>query len=119
MATTLAIYVDLKWTTDEQGEEAFPPLRDTLTITESRYVRRTVDLADGVFVTLDIGNIVTPRIWVFLNMHATGDLIIGFGQVDMLHLPAGATFPGVVPSNLTAYAAGDGAASKLMYAVYA
>jgi hypothetical protein len=117
MAVSLAFVIQTIYTTDEVGMRKLPDLRKTLSLTEGRHVERTVDLANDVFVTLDTGNIVTPRVWVFLNIHETGNLKIGFGATDILQLQPG--MPAIAPSNLIAYAAGDGAASKLLYAVYA
>ena len=78
--------------------------------------RRTVALADGEFVTLDVGEM-TPKYWYLQIVHASGSLVVSFGTTDNITLAPGEF--AFLPSGMVPLAKGNGGASKLLYAAYA
>ena len=95
--------------------ETINPQSKTVTV-DGDNSRRTVVLADGDFVTLEVGEI-TPKYWFFQNVHASGALVLSFGATDDITLAPGEF--AFLPSGMVLLAKGSGGASKLLYAAYA
>lgn len=115
MAGTLELDLTLTLTGTYIDPDSIGPRRVELTL--AGYVlRRTADLTVGNYTTLDPADI-TPVVWYFQNVDDTNNLVVGFGEVDILTLPPGHW--NLVSSALTPYATAVGGASRILYAVYA
>ena len=114
MSVTMQVVFNVQLSDGPFGVETINPGAMQFTV-DGPHVRRSVTLADGASVTLDIGEL-TPRIWFVRNLHETNPLILSFGATDDIVLQPGdfAFFP----SPSVPVARGSGGASYLYYACF-
>lgn len=113
MSATLQIRLEVVVTEGDLATESIQPGDLTRTLTTGSVCRRTQDCADGDWQPLDALGITSPRYWFFKNIHATGTLRVSWSTGQGLVLQPGDVC--WITSTDIPSAAGDGAASRLLW----
>jgi len=111
MGTSFTVDISLDAILEDLAREAI--LAGTLEPTQgSRVAKIPIDLVDGVWKSVDVGD-VTPWAWIVVNTHATTPVDIGFGQGTPIRVAAD-SIPQIWTGDTIPSFRADGAAGSVL-----